>query len=377
MNVLKSCLRFCFPVWTLLGLCNLLSISSAWAQQPPLPRPTNNQAEQAHDLRPAGSQQQAPSLEPGRISGRVVDQTGANITGATVGLRRDGQSLSPEVSTDEDGKFYFFNVPPGPFELTFSSPGLAPQQITGLLHSAESFAAPPVTMAIATQVEQVQVTLTQEEIATAQIKEQEKQRVLGFIPNFYVTYDSHAAPLKPRHKFDLAWKTMRDPVTFVAVGAVAGADQAGDRWSGYGQGAQGYAKRFGATYGDVFIGTYLGGAILPTVLKQDPRYFYKGTGSKRSRLLHALASSVICKGDNGRWQPNYSSIGGNLAAGAISNLYYPSQNRNSASVVFSTALTRIGEITIANVFQEFFSARLTPSVHSRVRTQPPDESLDH
>ena len=61
-------------------------------------------------------------------------------------------------------------------------------------------------------------------------------------------------------------------------------------------------------YADLVSGTFIGGAILPSLFKQDPRYFYKGTGSRKSRFFYAIANSVICKGDNGRWQPNYSNI---------------------------------------------------------------------
>jgi len=311
-----------------------------------------------------GPMAQAPVPENGRISGNVVDQTGVIIIGATVTLTLDGETRGRDVPSDEEGRFYFFDVPPGPFHLTFTSPGLASQVFSGTLHPGESLVTPLVTMVVARQVTQVVVSLSPDDIATAEIKEQEKQRVLGFIPNFYVTYEPNPAPLKPRHKFELAWKSTTDPVTFAAVAAVAGFSQAGDRWGGYGQGAEGYAKRFGATYADVVTGTYIGGAILPSLLHQDPRYYYRGKGSKTSRLLYALANSVICKGDNGHWQPNYSSIGGNLAAGGISNLYYPAHDRGSASVVFSTAMIRLGEITIANVFQEFLAPKLTPGIHA-------------
>jgi len=151
---------------------------------------------------------------------------------------------------------------------------------------------------------------------------------------------------------------------------VAGLDQAGDRWGAYGQGAQGYAKRFGATYADVFVGTFIGSAALPSLLKQDPRYFYKGTGTKRARIFYALANSVICKGDNGNWQANYSSIAGNLAAGGISNLYYPAKDRNGVGLVFSNALIRIGETAVANIFQEFVAPKLTPNLPRRAPAQP-------
>jgi hypothetical protein len=314
--------------------------------------------------------QQTDSQRPGRISGKIIDQTGAYITGAAVKLTHAGQPSSSETVSDEDGQFLLVNVAPGPFQLTITFSGLASQQFSGVLNPGEVYVTPIIMMTIATQVTEVHVGLTTEELADVQIKQQEKQRVLGIIPNFYVSYVPNAAPLRPKRKFELAWKSARDPFTFVAVGFVAGMNQAGDRWGGYGQGAQGYAKRFGATYADVFAGTFIGGAILPSLLKQDPRYFYRGHGTKRSRILYALANSVICKGDNGHWQPNYSNIGGNLAAGGISNLYYPAQDRNGVGLVFSNAMIRLGETAVANIFQEFVAPKLTPNLPRRSAGQP-------
>jgi Carboxypeptidase regulatory-like domain len=319
----------------------------------------------------ASTQEQQTNQQPsGSISGKVVDQTGVNISGALVKLTQQGQSSSTEALSDEGGQFSLFNVAPGPFQLTITSPGLASQEFSGILSSGEAYVTPIIMLAIATQVTEVHVGLTPDELADVQVKEQEKQRVLGFIPNFYVSYVPNAAPLSPKRKFQLAWKSASDPVTFAAVGFVAGLDQAGDRWGAYGQGAQGYAKRFGATYADVFVGTFIGSAALPSLLKQDPRYFYKGTGTKRARILYALANSVICKGDNGNWQANYSSIAGNLAAGGISNLYYPAKDRNGVGLVFSNALIRIGETAVANIFQEFVAPKLTPNLPRRAPAQP-------
>jgi Carboxypeptidase regulatory-like domain len=314
--------------------------------------------------------QQADHQPSGSISGTVVDQSGARITGALVKLMGEGESSGAEVLSDENGQFSFSNVAPGPFHLTFTSESLASQEFSGNMHPGEAYVTPLIRLIIATQVTEVRVGLTPNELADAQVKDQEKQRVFGFIPNFYVSYVPDAAPLSPRHKFGLAWKSATDPVTFAAVGVVAGFDQAGDRWGAYGQGARGYARRFGASYGDVFTGTFIGSAILPTVLKQDPRYFYKGRGSKRSRILYALANSVICKGDNKRWQPNYSSIAGNLAAGGISNLYYPANDRNGIGTVVTTALIRLGETAVANIFQEFVAPKMTPNLPSRGSGQP-------
>src|SRR5205823_11102259 len=124
------------------------------------------------------------------------------------------------------------------------------------------------------------------------------------------------------------------------------------------QGAQGYAKRYGASYADSAIGTFIGGAILPSVLKQDPRYFYKGTGTRRSRFFYAIATAVICKGDNGHWQANYSSMLGSLAAGGISNLYYPESDRDP-TLTFENTLVGIGSNAANNLLQEFLIRKLT------------------
>ena len=306
----------------------------------------------------------------GSISGKVVDQTGSIIGGVQIRLTREDQSPSQDIFSDADGQFSFVNVAPGSFQLTITLEGFTTQVISGTVGPGEAYIVPQIVLAIAGQVTQVTVSLTQVELAEVQIKDQEKQRVLGIIPNFYVSYVPNAVALTPKQKFELAWKSSVDPFTFVAVGAVAGAAQAGDQFSGYGQGAQGYAKRYGAAYGDVVIGTFLGSAVLPSVLKQDPRYFYKGTGSARSRILYALASPILCKGDNGRWQPDYSYVLGSFAAAGIANFYYPSSDRHGASAVVGTALIRLGESAVAGVFQEFIVRKLTRNVPDRAATQP-------
>jgi hypothetical protein len=228
---------------------------------------------------------------------------------------------------------------------------------------------PQIALTVAANVTDVQVALSRVEVAEAQVKDEEKQRVLGVIPNFYVTYDPHPVALTPRQKFELAWKTTVDPVTFAIVGGIAGVQQAQNTFSGYGQGAQGYGKRYGAAFADLVAGTYIGSAVLPSLLKQDPRYFYKGTGSKHSRILYAIANSVVCRGDNGRWQPNYSNIFGNLAAGGISNLYYPSQNRG-AGLTFENAAIGIGATGAANLVEEFLMRKLTPNLPKHDQPTP-------
>jgi hypothetical protein len=160
-----------------------------------------------------------------------------------------------------------------------------------------------------------------------------------------------------------------DPTTFLAAGALAGFQQATDDFGGCGQGAQGYGKRFGAAYADVFIGTFLDSAILPVLFKQDPRYFYQGTGTNKSRLAHALSNAVIRKSDNGQWQPNYSAIIGSFAGAAISNAYYPPSDRGGGLIV-QNAMINIAGGAAAGVFQEFVLRRLTSHSKDHPASQP-------
>jgi hypothetical protein len=302
----------------------------------------------------------ATQIAGAAVTGRIVDPTGVGVAGATIRLTGSDPEKSQQVLTDSDGRFTFARQPAGPIHLIIAADGFSKQQFDSSVETGQVLEVPQITLALATVTTEVKVVPLQV-IAEAQIKEQEKQKALGFIPNFYVSYVPNAVALAPKQKFELAWKTMLDPVTFGITGAVAGVQQAQNDFSGYGQGADGYAKRYGAEYANAAIGTMIGGAILPSLFKQDPRYFYKGTGSKKSRVMYALAMSVMCKGDNGHWQVNYSGILGGMAAGAISNLYYPEKDRDTG-LIFQNALIGIGATAAANVLQEFVVRKLTPNL---------------
>src|SRR5215469_9932042 len=341
-------------------VCLCASISSTVSAQGP-PQAGSSTAASAPQLQvPEQGGLQAEQGAPGTISGQIVDTSGAAIVGAHVRLTRDGQPFTREELADPNGQFTFAEVPPGPFTLVFSSSGFAMQTFTSVLRPGEVNLVPMVQLQVATAVTELRVSgaTQQEQIAEAQIQDQEKQRVFGVIPNFYVSYDPNAVALRPKQKFELAWKTTLDPVSFVLVGVGAAIQQSQNTFGGYGQGADGYAKRYGAGFADFVTGTFIGSAILPSLLKQDPRYFYKGTGSKRSRALYAIANSVICKGDNGHWQANYSALLGSLAAGGISNLYYPESDRD-ATVTFENTLIAIGSNAANNILQEFVIRKFT------------------
>ncbi len=340
----------------------LLSSSPLLAQADNAASATTASGPQGHtaDATTPASGQPPNSLAMGSISGTVLDVTGAPVSGAQVRLTREATTPVQMTPTAQDGHFSFTGVVPGPFELSIALAGFKTKTVSGTLPTAEGYLVPAVRLEVAPVVTDVRVRLTTEEIAEEQIKEQEQQRLLAVIPNFYTSYVADAAPMNPKQKFELAWKQVIDPTSFVIAGIIAGGRQANNSFPGYGQGAAGYARRFGAAYGDFFIGTYIGSAILPSILKQDPRYFYKGTGTTKSRILYAISRSVMTKGDNGHWQPDYSGILGSLASGGISNLYYPEGSRDGFDTTVKNTLIGIATSAGVNILQEFVFRKVTP-----------------
>ena len=357
-------------VWLSVSVLPFAFSTPAQSQQSPVPQPPATGMSAA---------QQLPEQQlTGSINGTVVDRSGDLVVGALITLTREDQSPKQEVLSGDDGQFTFAKLVPGTFRITITARNFTTLTFSGILHPGESYMFPPIALALMTVTTQLQVVAAGTEVAEEEIKLQEKQRVVGIIPNFYVSYVPNAFPLNSKQKFELAWKSTIDPVTIILTAATAGIEQARNDFSGYGQGAQGYGKRFGSAYADAAIGTFIASAILPSLLKQDPRYFYKGTGSKRSRILYAIANLAVCKGDNKRWQPNYSNILGSLAAGGISNLYYPAKDRG-ATLTFENAFIGIGAGAVVNLAQEFVLRRLTPKVPDydpAQSRQSPDRSKD-
>ena len=296
------------------------------------------------------------------VRGFVEDIDGAGIPGAHVVFSgADGSTRTVAVSAN--GGFQLELVPAGAFQLTVSAAGFAAGKVAGILHPDEQQELLTIVLEAGTS-EAVDVSVTQREVAIEEVHAEEHQRLIGVIPNFFVVYDWHAPPLSTRQKYELSWKTMIDPVTLGVTAGIAGVQQATGNLSGYGPGAQGYGKRLGAGLADETAGTLLGGAVFPALLHQDPRYFYKGTGSVRSRLFYALSTAVIAKGDNGKWQPAYAGLAGDLAAGALSNLYYPANDRNGVGLTFENGFIAVALDGAQNVIQEFLLKHLTPKVPS-------------
>jgi hypothetical protein len=304
------------------------------------------------------SQAQLPSAPSatGTITGSVTDGSGAAVRDAVILLTHGSASHAAaprETTTDGEGHFAFTHVTAGDITLVAESPGLAPQSITATLSPGGIFQAPAFVLPIATANSDISVSLTQEEIAEADVKAEEKQRVLGVIPNYFVVYDHSAPPLTRKQKFNLGLHEQFDPVSIGIDAVVAGVEQAANSFPGYHQGLEGYGRRFGATLGDSGSDTLLRHAVYASLFHQDPRYFYNGKGTITHRALYALSTAFISKGDNGQWQPAYASLAGNLSSGALSNLYYPAGNRRNAATTVYTGLLRTAGVGFGHLAQEF------------------------
>jgi hypothetical protein len=219
--------------------------------------------------------------------------------------------------------------------------------------------------------QQPDATKRQHEKAEEQIKEQEKQRTVGILPAFNVSYRSDAVSMTAGQKIRLAFRSATDPVAFGAAFLVAGYHEGMHDNVGFPWGIKGYGERSGAAYLDAFDGTMIGNGILPSILHQDPRYFRLGHGTASHRLLYALATNVICKHDNtGKWEPNYSNVAGNLISGGISNLYYPSSN-SGIGQTFTNGFIVTAEGGFGAIFQEFW-----PDISRKILHKDPTHGLD-
>ena len=295
---------------------------------------------------------------PATITGIVTDETGAAIAGATVTWSQDDISASVRVATGASGQFSFSPVPSGPYRLAVSSPGFASEIVSGMVPPGGTSQQPPIRLRVAFDTIAVDVRPTAV-VAEQQIKEEEQQRVLGVLPNYYTVYHADAAPLTAKQKFKLFRASILDPADFAFTGIVAGAQQLRNDYRGFGREESSYAKRYAAFYASVFTRGAIEGALLPSVLKQDPRYLFRGTGSTASRIGYAIGTAVVRKADNGHWQPNYSGIFGSLAAGALTNFYYPARDRRGIRLTLENSAFALGTSALAHLAQEFLFQKVT------------------
>ncbi len=303
----------------------------------------------------------APSaLSTGTISGLITDTDKAVIPGAEVTLEElHSKAVIGSTITDGNGEFHFLAVAPGSYVARIKAHGFSSWKVEDIIVlSADNTTLAPVELGVEA-LDSFVNAITVEDLAEQQITAEEHQRILGILPNFFVSYEKNPQPLTRKQKFKLAFVISKDPLTFITTGITAGIEQAQGDFAGYGSGFSGYASRYGASYADRVDATFLSAAVFPSLLHQDPRYFYRGHGHIITRALYAISTVVICKGDNGKWQPNYSNVLGNLAAGGISSFYYPNSAKHDVQTSVDNIFIGIGEGAIGTLFQEFLLKHFT------------------
>lgn len=304
------------------------------------------------------------------VSGTVVDTTGAVIQGAKVSLQPQSGGEAQTVLTGGDGQFAFSGIMPGSYIVAVTGEGLSSYSSPAFnLEAGAMRFLPTIKLAIQAAATSVTVTADPEQLSEEQVQIAVQQRVLGVVPNFYTAYDWNAPPMKAKQKFKLSARAMFDPASFVIIAGVAGAEQYKNVYPGFGGGWEGYGKRYGATFANHVSDQFFAHALYASLFHQDPRYFYKGTGSIRSRALYAMSAAVVARGDDGRRKPNYAGILGKLSSGALSNLYFPESDRG-AGLVFFNAATEIGSDAVENLIEEFILKNLTTHVSKSERGEP-------
>lgn len=184
-------------------------------------------------------------------------------------------------------------------------------------------------------------------------KREQSQRMLGVIPNFGTTNRQDAPPLSRRAKFRLFYRSAFDPVELSVVGLQAGISQANNEFPEYGQGADGFGKRYGATLADEVSSSFFSNYFYPVLLKEDPRYFRLGTGSIKHRIGYALYQEISCRTDKGGRSFAWDNVLGAFSSGGLSNLYYPPAERGFGLTMSRSAIA-IGYGSLGGLVDEFY-----------------------
>lgn len=338
-----------------------LGLTVDFTSLPDAPRPQAITPAENSDSQQAGA---------ASLSGTVVDKNGDVLEGAQVTLAGPASSAVRTVESGSNGQFEFTGLTPGVYKLKITAPGMSTFTSSDIpLRAGEFHFLPLVTLSISPVTTTVTVMGSSKQLSEEQLHIAEQQRIAGIIPNFYSSYNWNAPPMLAKQKFQLSIRSIIDPVSLLSVAGIAGAEQYQNVFPAYGGGIEGYGKRYGAALANHVSGTLLGRAVYPSIFHQDPRYFYKGKGSIKSRALHAISAAVIARNDDGRWEPNYSRVLGHFSAAAISNFYYPDSDRGVSLVVLN-GLAGIGGDAVANLVREFILKRFTSHVPKGGNGQP-------
>ena len=186
-------------------------------------------------------------------------------------------------------------------------------------------------------------------------------RMFFVMPN-YLTVENEAEvkPLTWKGKFAITADGAFDPYEFAIAGILAGIRQAENAYPGFGQGFVGYAKRYGTAMADQVDGNMMVGAVFPSILRTDPRYFQMGKGPFFHRFTYAISRIFITRKDSGGSTFNFSEPVGNGVAIGISNLYYPAADRSVTSSLDGWGL-QMAIDALGNELKEFW-----PDIHRRL-----------
>lgn len=197
------------------------------------------------------------------------------------------------------------------------------------------------------------------------------KRVLGVLPNYRTANETAVyTPITVGQKFTIASKDSFDYPLVMLGAAIAGLGQWTNSNPSFGQGAAGFARRFGTSYADQAMGNMMSEAIFPAFLHEDPRYFRRGSGSKWSRTFYAASRVFVTRTDAGNWRFNYSEVLGNATAVAISNAYYPDNREVGANV--AKLGQQIGIDAASQVLKEFW-----PDIKRKFFQRHKDEAQLH
>jgi hypothetical protein len=299
------------------------------------------------------------ATQKGSITGTVLDIDGLLVPGALITANGPNPEDKRTAISGQDGRFTVTGIRPAvEYNVVISLKLFADYTPpTIVLGPGQVYRLEDIKLKLAPVAINIEAK-TPEALAIEQEHVETQQRLFGILPNFYVVYDHSFAPLTPQLKYQLAFKASFDVVNGAAALFLGAINQAAHR-PDYREGLIGYGERVGAVYVDGVTDIVFGGAVLPSLLHQDPRYFYEGRNStKKKRFYHAIEAPFVCKGDNGKNQFNYSSIGGDLISGALSNVYYPPHDRG-LGLVLSTAAIATGGRMVNALAQEFLLSKFT------------------
>jgi hypothetical protein len=309
----------------------------------------------------------APQTAGGASLSGIVKDVGSTPVGEATVTLTGPDGFVRQVISDDDGNFRMEKLPTGAFMLTVAADGLTTLSTPVVMGPQEQKVLPPVVLRIATVASEVDA-VSQVEMADEQIKVEEKQRILGIVPNFYVAYDQNTVPLDTVQKFRLAGRTVLDPEVFIAVAISAGIAQGTQTPIEWQQNFKGYAQRYGAGYAGALAGIGLSGAVFPAIFHEDPRYFYKGTGTTGERLRWSLKQAFVQRNDKGQWRPGYAETLGDLSASLVTVAIYPHQATDwGKTTAIDFGLNVAGE-AFGDLMEEFVVPKLP---HSKKKAATP------